>query len=103
MATIKIQKQIPKWDLYLVKPTGTSLIVKSASLNTFLNKYFINLSKNLESHPELSVEEILDKYQKLWESAGTIRSYYTDSWGHKWACFPHITKITDYINKIKNG
>lgn len=90
-------KRPPTWDFYLMTANGNSLLAKNVDLKTFLSKYFINLEQNIKNHPEYTIPDIIDKYKEVWNNLGTIRSYYTDSWGHKWACFPHERKLTDYL------
>ena len=90
-------KRPPTWDFYLIKSEGTALIAKNVDIKTFLSKYFINLEQNIKSHPEYKIEDLITKYKEVWNSLGTIRSYYTDSWGHKWACFPHDKKLIEYL------
>ena len=91
----------PTWDLYLMRNSGNALLARNVKLEEFLNKYFTRLSVNLKEHPKLSNEDIIDKYKNLWDKQGILRSYYNDSWGHKWACFPHNKKLNTYIDKIR--
>lgn len=102
MAEVKVRKVTPTWDLYIMRQSGNALLAKNVPLNTFLTKYFINLKNNIVTHPEYSNDEIIDIYKKLWEKQGTLRSYYNDSWGHKWACFPHNKRLISYIETCRN-
>ena len=102
MDKVKIKRFSPTWDLYVMKQSSNALLVKNSPLEKFLDKYFMKLENNIIEHPEYSNDQIIEKYKKMWENVGTLRSYYTDSWGHKWACFPHISKLNAYIDSKRH-
>lgn len=94
----KTHIRIPTWSLYLITPEGkTKLIIKDAEEKPFLDKYFTGLENNILKHPEITSEKLIKSYEQLWKKMGEIRSFYTDSWGHQWVCFPNNEKLTKYL------
>jgi hypothetical protein len=98
----KIRRWPPVWDLYLVVDNKARLLVKNAEEKTLLNRYFVNLDKNFQKYPDITIEQLIESYKKLWNKQGELRCFYTDSWGHKWVCFPSDKKLTKYLIERKN-
>ena len=91
-------KSSPTWDLYLVTSTGTKQIVRNVNEKTLLDKYFIGLENNIKKNPGITADKLIASYKKLWEKHGELRCFYTDSWGHKWVCFPSDKKLINYLH-----
>lgn len=94
-----MRKQIPTWDLYLITDGKTRQLVKNAVEQVYLDKYFTGLVQNIQKHPEMTAQDYIESYKKLWEKHGELRSFYTDSWGHKWVCFPNDDKLLKYLHQ----
>ena len=94
---VRVHKQVPTWDLYLVTDSGTKQIIRDAEEEVFLSKYFIGIENNIKKHPDFTPEKFIESYKKLWNKQGELRSFYTDSWGHKWICFPRNDKLLKYL------
>lgn len=90
-------KSVPTWDLYLVTAGGTKQIIRHADEKAFLDKYFTGLVNNILKNPGITIDKLIESYKKLWEKQGELRSFYTDSWGHKWVCFPSNKKLINYL------
>lgn len=96
---LKTHIRVPTWSLYLIPKDESKarLIVKDAEEEPFLDKYFIGLEKNILKNPGITAEQLIAAYKKMWSSKGELRSFYTDSWGHKWVCFPKDDKLIKYL------
>lgn len=93
-----IKRFPPTWDLYLITDKGNKQLAKNVTEKDLLDKYFIGLASNLQKHPNLTNEQLITSYQTMWKKHGELRCFYTDSWGHKWVCFPSDKKLNNYLN-----
>ena len=64
----------------------------------FLDKYFINLDKNLNKDTDLN--KLIKQYESVWKKKGKIQ--YVDSWGHKWDQGPSNKVMLSYLEKKQN-
>ena len=102
---IKIQRQ-PGFFTVTIKKDDKVIFHKSKlSKDEYLSLYLKNIESNITNHPEFTVEDIIEGYNKLW-SKFTIISSYTDSYGHKWKNTPLSSKciynkVNTIFNKIK--
>ena len=98
----KYTKITPTWDLYLVSGGVTKQLIRNAEENLLLDKYFTGVLNNINKHPDITNEELISSYKELWSRKGELRSFYTDSWGHKWVCFPSDKKMNKFLNNKRN-
>lgn len=99
MSNKQYTKRPPTWDLYLVTPNGNKQLARNVFEKDLLDKYFIGLIQNIKKHPDVTAEQLISSYKKLWEKNGELRCFYTDSWGHKWVCFPSNKKLLNYLKQ----
>lgn len=97
MPKTSLKRFPPTWDLYLITSTGNKLLAKNVEEKILLDKYFINLQNNILKNPNITREQLIESYEKLWKKQGELRCFYTDSWGHKWVCFPSNKKLLNYL------
>ena len=72
--------------------------ISNLTTNEFLEKYFVNLDKNLKEDSDL--EKLIKQYELVWSKKGKI--YYIDSWGHKWEQGASKSKMIDYLKSKQN-
>ena len=68
------------------------------TLSEFLDKYFVNLDKNLNKETDL--EKLIKQYELVWNKKGKI--YYIDSWGHRWEQGASKSKMLNYLESKQN-
>lgn len=73
--------------------------ISNLSKQELLEKYFINLDKNLKKDTDL--EMLIKQYEKTWKKLGKVQ--YIDSWGHKWEQGVSHNAMLEYLqNKQQN-
>ena len=73
--------------------------ISNLTTDEFLEKYFVNLDKNLKEDTDL--EKLIKQYELVWSKKGKI--YYIDSWGHTWEQGASKTKMIDYLCKFQKA
>lgn len=91
---IREAKRQPGYFEITVKGKTASHLTKQ----DFLDKYFINLDKNLKEDTDLEV--LIKQYEKVWEKYGKIQ--YIDSWGHKWDQGVSHKVMLEYLQNKQN-
>ena len=84
MPTVKKKVNIPK-ETKKRQPGYFKIIIGEKVISPltkeeFLDKYFVNLDKNLKKDTDL--DKLIKQYELVWRKKGKIQ--YIDSWGHKW-------------------
>lgn len=94
----------PIWQIGILFPDGKKITKPRCTLNDVFDTYFINYDSLVK--PEMSAEEILEKYQNTFKEKGIkVAINYIDSWSHKWSgkvAWPKRDKFIEYLNNRKN-
>lgn len=88
------KKRQPGYFIITIKGKQSSHLTKEE----LLEKYFINLDKNLNKDTDL--EKLIKQYEVTWKKLGTIQ--YIDSWGHKWDQGVSHKAMLEYLQRNQN-
>lgn len=80
------------------------IIIKNKKISNLtkdevLDKYFINLDKNLKKDTDL--EKLIKQYEESWKKLGRVQ--YIDSWGHLWNQGVSHSYMLRYLQEKQNG
>lgn len=87
----------------LIVRKGDKVIISYPKLSKeeYVKIYFRKLENNIITNPNMTAEDILNTYRKMW-SKFDFKSWYKDSWGHTWSNQIPSTKWKWMINYLNN-
>lgn len=87
----------------LIVRNGDKVIISYPKLSKeeYIKVYFRKLENNIIANPNMTAEDILNTYRKMW-SKFDFKSWYKDSWGHTWSNQIPSTKWKWMINYLNN-